>query len=289
MQRAEPEKAATRPRRWKGVRALRRSASAATGLAVVVLFAAAALAAPLLVPFDPMSESSALQAPSADHMLGTDEHGRDVLSRILVGARTSLLIGLLSVGIAVAAGGVIGALAGYFGGALDAFLMRVMDVMLSFPSILLAILIVALLGPSLTNTMIAVGVVNVPVYARLVRASVLAEKQREYVAAARSMGAGHPRILLRGILPNCGGPVLVQGTLGFATAILDAAGLSFLGLGAQPPTIEWGLMLSSAKDLITTAWWVITFPGLAILLTVLGFNLLGDGLRDVLDPRSRPR
>lgn len=262
------------------------SRPAVAGALLVAVFAGACALAPLLTPYGPHEEDRALRPPSAGHLLGTDEQGRDVLSRVLHGARTSMLVGTLSVGIALAVGAAIGALAGYFGGWLDATLMRGMDVMLSFPAILLAIMIVALLGPSLTNTMVAVGVVNVPVYARLVRASVLAEKQRDYVQASRSIGAGHARTLLRGILPNCAGPILVQATLGFATAVLDAAGLSFLGLGAQPPTVEWGLMLSSGKDLILSAWWVITFPGLAILLTVLGFNLLGDGLRDVLDPRS---
>ena len=220
--------------------------------------------------------------------LGTDEHGRDLLSRILYGARVSLLIGIISVGISLLLGGSSGLVAGYSGGWFDTTLMRVVDVMLAFPSILLAILIVAVFPkPGLAHAMVAVGIVGIPSYARLVRGSVLAEKEKDYVQACYALGMRHRRVLLRHILPNILAPLIVQATLGYATAILDAAGLSFLGLGAQDPEIEWGLMLKDGKDLISSAWWVITFPGIAILVTVLGFNLFGDGLRDVLDPRRR--
>ena len=198
-----------------------------------------------------------------------------------------MVIGVVSVGIALVFGLVIGVLSGYFGGWLDRIVMRVIDIMLAFPYILLTIVVVAILGPSLTNAMIAIGISQVPQYARVVRASVLAEKESDYVSAERSLGAGDLALMVGTILPNCLAPIFVQATLGIGDAILSSAALSFLGLGAQPPTPEWGLMIASSKEFITSAWWIVTFPGIAILLTVLGFNLLSDSLRDALDPRLR--
>jgi peptide/nickel transport system permease protein len=285
------------PSAW---RSFLRNRTAAAGLGLLILFGLTALFAPALAPHPPKERypyhilvppvtqglHPETDLPMPRFWLGTDEHGRDVLSRILHGARVSLLIGIISVGISLSIGGTAGLLAGYWGGWFDALLMRIVDVMLAFPAILLAILIVAASeSPGLVHAMVAVGIVGVPVYARLVRASVLVEKEKDYVQSCYAMGSPHWRVVLRHILPNVMAPLIVQVTLGYATAILDAAGLSFLGLGAQDPDIEWGLMLKTGKDLISTAWWVITFPGLAILLTVLGFNLFGDGLRDFLDPR----
>ncbi|MBI3089049.1 MAG: ABC transporter permease [Candidatus Tectomicrobia bacterium] len=255
----------------------------------------AAALAPLLAPHPPLAHDlpNRLRPPwgfaagDARHLLGTDDFGRDLLSRLLHGARYSLLVGFLSMGIALLGGGVLGAAAGFAGRLADVVLMRAVDVMLAFPAILLAIIIVALLGPSLGHAMLAVGVVGIPHVARLTRATVMAELARDYVLAARAAGAGAPRVLLRGILPNIAGPLAVQASLTFASAIVEAAGLSFLGLGAQPPLPEWGAMLNAGRPLLFRAWWVITFPGLAILLAGLAFNLLGDGLRDLLDPAGR--
>jgi len=221
------------------------------------------------------------------NILGTDDLGRDMLSRLIYGARVSLMVGLVSVGIALVLGTFFGAIAGYFGGWPDNIIMRVMDIILAFPGILLAIVIVAYLGPGLKNAMVAIGVISIPRFARIVRASVLEENEKDYVLAARAVGARHRRILFNAVLPNCMAPIIVQASLGFGSAILDAAGLSFLGLGAQPPIPEWGAMIAMGRSMILRAWWVMTFPGIAILLGVLGFNLLGDGLRDALDPRLR--
>ncbi|MFN7976137.1 MAG: ABC transporter permease [Acidobacteriota bacterium] len=273
------------------LRDLTRHGSSLLGGVLIGVLILMAVLAPVVAPYSPDERRSGEErlAPGSAHLLGSDELGRDLLSRLLYGARLSLLVGVVSVGIAVTLGLSVGLVSGYAGGGWDLVLMRVMDMMLAFPSILLAIVIVAILGPSLGNAMLSVGLVAVPSYARLTRASVLQEKERDYVSAARSLGASHGRIVMKAILPNILAPLIVQCTLGFATAILDAAGLSFLGLGAQPPQIEWGLMLKSGKDLVLIAWWLVTFPGLLILLSVLGFNLLGDGLRDVLDPRLKRR
>nr|WP_245302593.1 nickel transporter permease [Symbiobacterium terraclitae] len=266
-----------------------RHRAAALGGAIVLVMVLAALLADVIAPYDPIKGklSDMLQPPSAAHWMGTDEQGRDIFSRIIHGSRISLQVGLVAVGISLTTGTAIGAISAYFGGWLDLLVMRIIDILLAFPSILLAIAITAILGPSLTNAMIAVGVVGMPVYARLVRASVLSLREQDFVQAARAAGGGHARILGRHILPNALAPIIVQSTLSIGTAMLDAAGLSFLGLGAQPPAPEWGAMLSRAQVYIQLAPWVVTFPGLAIMLAVLGFNLLGDGLRDVLDPRLR--
>ncbi len=261
----------------------------ATGGGILLLgFLLLAIAAPLAAPHDPFQQDlyERLQPPSLAHPFGTDDFGRDVLSRVIHGARISLRVGVTAVLIALIVGVPIGLVSGYCGGALDQALMRAMDLMLAFPSILLAIAIVAILGPGLENAMLAVGIVAVPQYARLVRASALTVRGQDYVQAVRALGSGDFRILFFSVLPNCLTPLIVQSTLGLATAILDAAGLSFLGLGAQPPVPEWGAMLTGGRELVLRAPWVLTFPGLAIFLTVLAFNLLGDGLRDALDPRT---
>jgi peptide/nickel transport system permease protein len=223
--------------------------------------------------------------PSLEHPMGTDDLGRDLLSLIMFGARISVTIGFFSVGIAIIVGVFLGAIAGYFGGGLDNLIMRLMDIMLALPSILLALVIVVIIGPGLMNAMIAVGVVSIPTYARIARASVISETPREYVQASRALGASSFRLLAQHVLPNALSPIIVAASLGIATAILDAAGLGFLGLGAQPPTPEWGLMLSRNKQHLFTSPWMVIFPGVSIMLLVLGFNLLGDGLRDALDPR----
>jgi peptide/nickel transport system permease protein len=267
----------------------RRHKGAVTGLAVTATLVLIAVFQGALAPVSPirLDIASALAGPSGAHPMGTDQYGRDVYSRVIHGSGISLSVGIISVGIAATAGTAMGLVAGYQGGAVDAFLMRVVDVMLAFPGILLALGIVSVLGPSLRNLMIAVGISGIPVYARLVRGSVLVAKQQLYVDAARVTGVPVPVILVRHILPNVVAPVIVAGTLGMGTAILAAAALSFIGLGSQPPTPEWGRMLSEGRDYLRDAWWISTFPGLAIMITVLGVNMLGDGLRDVLDPRLK--
>jgi ABC-type dipeptide/oligopeptide/nickel transport system permease subunit len=269
---------------------LARSVTAVAGAAIILLFVIGAIFAPLISPHDPVEQaiSDRQQPPfTPGHILGTDELGRDILSRIIYGARISLVIGLVSVGISLVFGLVIGTLSAYYGGWLDRIVMRLIDIMLAFPYILLTIVIVAILGSSLLNAMIAIGISQIPVYARVVRASVLAEKEADYVLAERSLGAGDIELMARTILPNCLAPIFVQATLGIGDAILSSAALSFLGLGAKPPTPEWGLMIANAKEFITSSWWIVTFPGLVILLVVLGFNLLSDSLRDALDPRLK--
>lgn len=275
---------------WGGLfwKRLLKNRLAAAGGVLLLGFLLLAIAAPLAAPQDPYAQNlyERLQPPSLANPFGTDDFGRDVLSRVIHGARISLRVGITAVLIALVLGVPIGLVSGYWGGALDQVLMRAMDLMLAFPSILLAIAIVAILGPGLENAMLAVGVVAVPQYARLVRASALSVRGRDYVQAVRALGAGDFHILFFSVLPNCLTPLIVQSTLGLATAILDAAGLSFLGLGAQPPLPEWGAMLTGGRELVLRAPWVLTFPGVAIFLTVLAFNLLGDGLRDALDPRT---
>lgn len=266
-----------------------RNRTAIIGLIILITFVFAAVLAPWLSPYDPVGRDyrMRLKPPSRQHWLGTDYLGRDILTRIIYGARISLQVGLISVGIALLIGTFIGSLAGFYGGLTDLIVMRFIDVMMAFPSILLAIAIMAILGPELTNAMIAIGIVAIPTYTRIVRSSVLAIKESEYIEAARALGLRNQHIIVRHVLPNCLAPLIVQATLGVATAILDAAGLSFLGLGAQPPTPEWGAMLAECRQYLRQAPWTVAFPGLAIVVTVMGLNLLGDGLRDALDPRLK--
>jgi dipeptide transport system permease protein len=276
-------------------RAFAESRGAVAGLAIMLLLVLVAVFADLVAPHSPVAQfrDNLLTPPVWQHggearfPLGTDDVGRDILSRLIYGARLSLLIGLSVVALSLTTGTVLGLAAAFAGGAADMAIMRFMDIVLVFPSLLLAIVIVAILGPSLFNAMIAVAIVTLPNYTRLARASALGELARDYVTAARSAGAGTLRLMFSTVLPNCAAPLIVQATLGFSSAILDAAALGFLGLGAQPPTPEWGTMLAGALAFYQRAWWVLTFPGLAILVTVLAFNLFGDGLRDALDPRLK--
>jgi peptide/nickel transport system permease protein len=272
------------------LRHLARHRPALVGLLVLLATAAAATLAPWISPYDPNVQvwEQALQAPSGRHWLGTDEFGRDVLTRIVFGGRISLVVGFLAVAIAAGLGVPLGLVSGYSGGRTDVVIMRIMDVLLAFPAILLALAIVGALGPGVRNAIIAVGIVAIPAFARVVRGATLVVRAQEYVDAARALGGRAPRILTRHVLPNAAAPVIVQATLGVGTAILSSAGLSFLGLGAQPPTPDWGGMLASGREFMLQAWWIATFPGLAIMVTVLGFNLVGDALRDLLDPRLRP-
>jgi dipeptide transport system permease protein len=276
-------------------RSYAQSRGALIGLALVVLLVLLAIFADVVSPHPPNEQyrEFTLTPPAWDEggtsafLLGTDPVGRDMLSRLIHGTRLSLLIGVISVAISLGLGIVLGLVAGFFRGLTETIIMRVMDVMLALPSLLLAIAVVAILGPGLINAMYAIAIVLLPHYVRLTRAAVIAEAGREYVTSSRIAGAGTLRLMFNTILPNCAAPLIVQATLGFSNAILDAAALGFLGLGAQPPTPEWGSMLSSALEFIQRAPWVVTFPGLAILITVLAFNLMGDGLRDALDPRLK--
>ncbi len=256
---------------------------------MIVVFVAAALAAPALTPHTPIAQELArrLDPPGAGYPLGLDQLGRDILSRLLYGARVSLAVGIVVVGLAGSFGTTVGLAAGYFGRQVDEVLMRATDIFFAFPSLILAMAIAGALGPNLTNAMIAIAAVTWPVYARLSRAQVIQLRNREFVEAAKAIGATNGWILFRHVLPNSLAPLVVQASFNMGDAILTAAGLSFIGFGAQPPTPEWGVMVSEGRDYITTQWWVSTFPGLAILLAVTGFNLLGDGLRDLLDPRLR--
>lgn len=273
----------------------RENSGAVAGLVIVVLVVLAALLAPVLAPHDPtMQYREAFLKPPAwaadgswTHPLGTDAVGRDILSRIIYGSRFSLLIGAVVVVLSLSLGVVLGLIAGFARGWVETLIMRLMDIVLALPSLLLAIVIVAILGPGLVNAMIAVAVTYLPQFTRLARASVITELSKEYVIASRVAGAGTARLMFKTVLPNCWAPLIVQATLGFSNAILDAAALGFLGLGAQPPTPEWGTMLADAREFVLRAWWVVTFPGLAILITVLAFNLMGDGLRDALDPKLK--
>lgn len=271
------------------LRRLLHNATAVSALTVLALFALIALAAPLLAPYDPyrVFPDQSLLPPGAAHWMGTDLLGRDIFSRVIYGARISLIIGFVSVSISAVVGVVMGLLAGYYGGLVDNLVMRLIDTLMAFPGILLALTIVALLGPGLGNVMIAVGVGGIANYARLVRGSVLSIKEEVYVEAARSTGARDRRIIFRHILPNALPPVLILASMSYGWALLSAAGLSFLGLGATPPAAEWGAMLSDGRALMWDAPWAAVFPGIAILCVVLAANLLGDALRDILDPRLR--
>ncbi|MBC9245999.1 ABC transporter permease subunit [Paracoccus sp. 11-3] len=272
-----------------------RNKGAVIGLFVFILLVLTAVFAPVLAPYNPATQfRDALLVPpvwqdggSSRFLLGTDAVGRDLLSRLIYGAQYSLFIGIVVVGVALIGGIIIGLVAGFYGGWVDTVIMRVMDVILAFPSLLLALVLVAVLGPGLTNAMIAIAIVYQPHFARLTRAAVMSEKRREYVTAARVAGAGNLRLMFKTILPNCLAPLIVQATLSFSSAILDAAALGFLGMGAQPPAPEWGTMLAEAREFITRAPWVVTFPGLAILISVLAINLMGDGLRDAFDPKLK--
>ena len=272
-------------------RRMARSPNLLVGLFILTLVVGAALFARFLAPYSPIDQSFAdqLRPPAPAHLFGTDEFGRDIFSRGLYGTRIALTVGVISDGIALAAGVVLGIVAGYFGGWADSTVMRSMDVMLAFPYLLLAMIVVAVLGPSLNNAMIAIGIVYTPQFARLVRSAVLAIREQEFVEAAGAIGAGAARVLARHVLPNILSPIIVMATLTVGFTIVETAGLSFLGLGAAPPTPEWGSMLATGRSYMLTAPWIATFPGLAILVTVVGFNLVGDGLRDLLDPRLRGR
>jgi len=271
---------------WK---AFRKNKTAMAGLCIIVFFVLIALLAPLIAPYDFKEQElvNRLKAPSSAHWFGTDDLGRDLFTRVIYGARISLWVGFFSVIGSIIVGTLLGVLAGFYGKWIDMLISRMFDILLAFPSILLAIAIVAILGPSLQNALYAIAIVNIPTYGRLVRSKVLSLKSEEYVTAARAIGMKNSRILISHILPNSLTPIIVQGTLGIATAIIEAAALGFLGLGAQPPDPEWGKMLSDSRQFIQKAPWTVLFPGLSIMLTVLGFNLMGDGLRDILDPRMK--
>jgi peptide/nickel transport system permease protein len=267
---------------------------AVAGALITLGFFAIALLAPWLSPYDPLTQEldRRLQGPSRAHLLGTDDFGRDLLSRVMYGARISLTVGFLSIGIAVAGGLVLGLLAGFYttgrwGRLVDHAIMRTSDILLAFPAVLLAIAIVTAVGPGLRNAMLAIAIIYLPRFIRIVRASILVEKEQTYIEAGQALGVSNRRLLFRHLLPNVMSPVIVQATLGLAEAIIEAAALSFLGLGATPPTPEWGAMLSEGRSYLRLAPWVTFFPGMAIFLIVVSFNLLGDGLRDALDPRLR--
>ncbi len=268
---------------------------AVIGMSFFVFLVAVAVLADVIAPHPPNEQYREflltppvwMEGGSWQFVLGTDQVARDILSRLIHGARFSLFIGVIVVSIAMSGGITLGLIAGFFGGTTDTLIMRLMDIILAFPSLLLALVLVAILGPSLINAMIAIAIVLQPHYVRLTRASVLAERTKDYVTSARLAGAGPMRLMIITILPNCMAPLIVQAALSFSTAILDAAALGFLGMGAQPPTPEWGTMLAEAREFIQRAWWVVTFPGLAILITVLAINVMGDGLRDALDPKLK--
>ncbi|WP_085580609.1 ABC transporter permease subunit [Thalassospira mesophila] len=273
----------------------RQNRGALAGLIVVGIVVFLAVFAQVVAPYDPIAQDrSAIQMPpswedggSSQYLLGTDAVGRDMVSRLMYGAQLSVFIGLFVVVISVIFGVTLGLASGYFRGWVEIAIMRVMDIMLSIPSLVLALAIVTILGPNLINAMLAISIVQLPHYVRLTRASVISERNKEYVTASQIAGAGPMRQMFINILPNCAAPLIVQGTLGISNAILDAAALGFLGLGAQPPTPEWGSMLANAREFVGSAWWIVTFPGLCILITVLAFNLMGDGLRDALDPKMK--
>lgn len=271
------------------LRRILRSSGGRIGVGYLVILIIVAAAAPVLSPYDPirMSPTEALEPPSLRHLAGTDRLGRDIMTRIMYGSRISLQMGFISVGIALVLGSLLGLMAGYFGGWVDSAINFLTNVLLALPGVLLALVILATLGPGLGNVMIAVGISAVPNYIRVVRASVLSVKASDYVEAARALGSTDIRIIFRHIAPNIMAPVIVLATLGFATAILIGASVSYLGLGSSPPTPEWGVMVSEGRSLLQRAWWLSTMPGLAIMLTVIALNLLGDSLRDALDPRLK--
>lgn len=270
-------------------RSFRKNKLAVIGAIIVLFFILLAIFAPVIAPYGYKEQvlSKRLLAPSSEHWFGTDDFGRDILSRVIFGARISLWVGFLAVVGSIVVGCLLGILAGYYGKWIDAVISRIFDIMLAFPSILLAIAIVAVLGPSLKNALIAIAIINIPNFGRLIRSRVLSVKQEEYIVAAKAVGMSNNRILFRHVLPNSMAPIIVQGTLAIATAIIEAAALGFIGLGATAPEPEWGKMLSDARPFLMQAPWTMIFPGLAIMLTVLGFNLMGDGLRDALDPRMK--
>ena len=272
-----------------GIRRMFRRNTARIGLAITLVFLGMTVLAPLLAPYDPYDQdlSSALTPPSWDHWMGADQYGRDMLSRVMYGTRSALLAVVVADGLALVAGCGMGLVAGFFAGRVDAVIMRIVDVLLAFPYLLLALIIVAALGPGLTNSMIAIAIVYTPQYARLIRGQVLAVRGADYVRAARAMGSWRVAIMLRHILPNSFTPILVMATLQAGSVVVETAGLSFLGLGAQPPSPDWGALLADGQSYFLSAWWIATFPGLAIFLVVIGFNMLGDAMRDHFDPRRR--
>ena len=275
---------------WKEAwRTFKKNKGALVGASIVSFFIIIAILAPFLAPYELNEQvlSNRNAPPSADHWFGTDDFGRDILSRVIYGTRISLWIGFVAVVGSVIIGCFLGIIAGYYGNWIDTIISRIFDIILAFPSILLAIAVVAVLGPSLQNALIAIAIINIPNFGRLIRSKVLSVKQEEYIMAAKAVGMSDGRILFHHILPNSMGPIIVQGTLAIATAIIEAAALGFLGLGAQPPTPEWGKMLADSRQYIIQAPWTVIFPGFAIVLTVLGFNLMGDGLRDALDPKMK--
>ena len=273
----------------RGLARLLRRPTARVGAVIVAAFLLLTVIAPVIAPYDPYDQDfgSALQTPSADHPFGTDQYGRDELSRVMYGSRTALLSILVADGIALVVGTTLGLVAGFYGRWVDSVVMRVVDVLLAFPYLLLALIIVAALGPSLFHSMIAIGIVATPVYARVIRGQVLAVRTTEFVLAARAIGGSATRIMVRHVLPNSFTPILVMATLQAGTVVVETAGLSFLGMGAQPPSPDWGSVLAEGQGYFLTSWWIATFPGLAIFAVVLGFNLLGDALRDHFDPRRR--
>ena len=282
--------AAVRPSRWKEIWEIAlRNKLTLTGFIIVGLVVLVGLLAPVLAPYDPnlMDIPARLQGPSSAHPFGTDEMGRDILSRVMYGARISIAVGVIIVAVSAAIGVVLGSLSGYFGGKIDQAVMAVTDMILAFPSMVLALALTAAMGPGLLNTMHAVIIVRIPMYTRLMRGQVLVQKEQQYVRAARTFGEKPFWIVARHIVPNCLTPLMVQMTLGIGDAILIASSMSFIGLGAQPPTPEWGAMISTARVYAIDQWWYAAFPGLSILITIMGFNLIGDGIRDILDPRSR--
>jgi peptide/nickel transport system permease protein len=287
---ALPLGAAARGRqRFAAARRFRQNKFVVAGGAVVALIALAAVLAPVLAPYSPYEQHNVdqLMAPNSTYLLGTDDYGRDMLSRVLFGARISVQVAVISVAIGLGVGGVLGLVASYYGGTWDLVIMRIADILFAFPAILLAIAVLALLGPSLANVMVAIGIIFIPIFTRVVRAAGMVLTQEQYVEASRASGAGDTRIMFRHILPNALPPIMVQTTLAISYAILSEAALSFLGLGAQPPEPSWGTMLNTGRGFMAFAPWTGIVPGVAIFLAVLGFNVLGDGLRDVLDPRMK--